>query len=60
MLYQFLDFCDNKPTDILTKEMNNILAAEEIERSQRVKEEEMRVKELAELERLKAKYENTT
>jgi len=40
--------------------MNEILAAEEIERKRRAKEEEIRAKELAELETLKAKYENTT
>lgn len=57
MLYQFLDFCDNKPTDSATNNMNEILRKDETERLEKQKQEEIRQKELEELKRLKEKYE---
>lgn len=57
MLYQFLDFCDNKPTDKAVSNMNKILRKDEDERLEKQKQEEVKEKELAELVRLKEKYE---
>jgi len=57
MLYQFLDFCNNKPTDLTVNDMNKILRKDEDERIEKQKQEEIRQKELKELARLKEKYE---
>lgn len=57
MLYQFLDFCNNKPTDKAATVMNKILRKDEDGRLEKQKQEEIRQKELAEFARLKEKYE---
>lgn len=57
ILYQFLDFCNNNPTESATRDMNEILRKDEDERLEKQKQEEIRHKELEELKRLKEKYE---
>lgn len=58
LLYQFLDFCNNEPNDTFIKQMNEILSAEETARLAKEQEEQIRQNELAELKRLKEKYES--
>lgn len=57
-LYQFLDFCNNEPNDTFIKQMNEIFSADEKARLVKEQEERIRQNELAELKRLKEKYEN--
>jgi hypothetical protein len=57
ILYQFVDFCEYNITETAIKDYNLILKKEETERNLRQKEEELRLQELEELARLKAKYE---
>ena len=58
MLYQFLDFCNNEPSEKFINDMNKILCADETASLNKQKEEEIKQKELAELKRLKEKYKN--
>lgn len=57
LFYQYLDFCSMKPSWESIKEFNLILRKEEVERIELQKQEEIRKEELAELKRLKEKYE---
>lgn len=59
LLYQFLDFCSESELSYKENciEFNKILSKEEDERKEAEKQEQIRQKELAELARLKAKYE---
>lgn len=57
ILYQYLAECDNTPSTKTIKEFNRILASAEIEREIIRKEKALKEKELAELKRLKEKYE---
>lgn len=57
IFYQFLSFCEGEPTDEDIYEFNKVLSREEDMRDEARKLEEIRRYELAELERLKAKYE---
>ena len=57
MLYQFLDFCNNEPSEKFINQMNIILSAEETARLAKEQEEQIRQNELSELKRLKEKYE---
>lgn len=57
MLYQFLDFCHNEPDGTYVNQMNEILSADERARLDKERENQLRQKELAELKRLKEKYE---
>lgn len=56
--YQYLDFCNKKPSENSIYKFNKILSKEEDERKERIKQEAVKEKELAELKRLKEKYEN--
>ena len=58
IFYQYMSECDGHSSEKSMKEFNKILSAEEDARKTAEKEEKLRKKELAELERLKAKYEN--
>lgn len=58
IFYQYMSECDGHSSEKSMKEFNKILSAEEDARKAAEKEEKLRKKELAELERLKAKYEN--
>lgn len=57
IFYQYMSECDGHSSDKSMKEFNKILSAEEDARKAAEKEEKLRKKELAEFERLKAKYE---
>lgn len=57
LMRQFLESYDNIPISIAIGKMNNILHAAEYERTKKQEEEELKQKELAELKRLKEKYE---
>lgn len=57
ILYQYLSECDNEPSKKTIKEFNKILSSAEIERERIRKEKALKEKELAELKRLKEKYE---
>lgn len=58
IFYQYMSECDGRSPEKSMKEFNKILSAEEDARKAAEKEENLRKKELAELERLKAKYGN--
>lgn len=58
IFYQYMSECDGRSSEKSMKEFNKILSAEEDARKAAEKEENLRKKELAELERLKAKYGN--
>ena len=57
IFYQYMSECDGHSSKKSMKEFNKILSAEEDARKAAEKEEKLRKKELAELERLKVKYE---
>ena len=57
IFYQYMSECDGHSSWKSMEEFNKILSAEEDARKAAEKEENLRKKELAELERLKAKYE---
>lgn len=57
IFYQYMSECNGRSSEKSMKEFNKILSAEEDARKAAEKEEKLRKKELAELERLKAKYE---
>lgn len=57
IFYQYMNECNGRISEKSMKEFNKILSAEEDARKAAEKEEKKRKKELAELERLKAKYE---
>ena len=57
IFYQYMSECDGRSSEKSMKEFNKILSAEEDARKAAEKEENLRKKELKELERLKAKYE---
>ena len=57
IFYQYMSECNGRSSEKSMKEFNKILSAEEDARKAAKKEEKLRKKELAELERLKAKYE---
>ena len=57
IFYQYMNECNGRSSKKSMKEFNKILSAEEDARKAAEKEENLRKKELAELERLKAKYE---
>lgn len=57
MLYQYLDFCNGTPTDDFSRDMNYNLSEAERKRAKAKAEEELKNRELAELARLKEKYE---
>lgn len=57
IFYQYMSECNGRSSEKSIKEFNKILSAEEDARKAAEKEENLRKKELAELERLKAKYE---
>lgn len=57
IFYQYMSECDGHSSESAMKEFNKILSAEEDARKAAEEEEKLRKKELAELERLKAKYE---
>lgn len=59
LLSKFLEMCNEQLPKVAAKNMNVLLSAEENERKRKQKEEELKQKELAELKRLKEKYENT-
>lgn len=54
----FLESCDNKPTARSVLLFNTFLKKDELERIEKEKQEKIKKKELAELARLKAKYES--
>ena len=58
LFYQYMDFCNTKPTNKSLVEFNRILAKDETERKEAEKQLKIREKELAELARLKEKYEH--
>jgi hypothetical protein len=58
LLYQYLESCDGIPNNRATEAMNMILSEEERNRLELQRQEKLRQKELAELERLKKKYES--
>lgn len=58
IFYQYMSECDGHSSKKSMKEFNKILSAEEDARKAAEKEENLRKKELAELERLKEKYES--
>ena len=58
LLYQYLESCYGAPNNEATKAMNIALSEEERNRVELEKQEKLRKKELAELERLKKKYES--
>lgn len=57
LLNQFLEFCNYEPNKKAFDDMNVLLADEANERKKKQEEEELKQKELAELKRLKEKYE---
>ena len=57
IFYQFLESCDGNITKKAIGEFNKILSAEEDARKEAEKQEKIKKKELAELKRLKEKYE---
>ena len=57
IFYQFLESCDGNITQKAIGEFNKILSAEEDARKEAEKQEKIKKKELAELKRLKEKYE---
>lgn len=57
IFYQYMSECDGHSSEKSIKEFNKILSAEEDARKAAEKEEKLQKKELAELERLKEKYE---
>jgi len=57
IFYQYMSECDGHSSWKSMEEFNKILSAEEDARKAAEKEEKLRNQELAELERLKAKYE---
>ena len=57
IFYQFLESCDGNITQKAIDEFNKILSAEEDARKKAKKQEKIKKKELAELKRLKEKYE---
>lgn len=57
IFYQYMNECDGHISEKSMKEFNKILSAEEDVRKAAEEEEKLREKELAELERLKTKYE---
>jgi hypothetical protein len=58
LLYQYLELCYGVPNNKATDAMNMMLSEEERNRLELQKQEKLRQKELAELERLKKKYES--
>lgn len=58
IFYQYMNECNGHSSDKSMKEFNKILSTEEDARKAAEKETKLREKELAELERLKAKYGN--
>lgn len=57
IFYQFLESCDGNITQKAIDKFNKILSAEEDARKEAKKQEKIKEKELAELKRLKEKYE---
>ena len=57
LLYQYLESCYGSPNEKATQVMNMALSEEERNRLELQKQEKLRQQELAELERLKKKYE---
>ena len=58
LFYQYMEFCNIKPSWDSIKKFNIILSKEETERKEAEKQLKIREKELAELARLKEKYEH--
>ena len=58
LFYQYMDFCNKKPSWKSINEFNIILSKEERDREEVKKQEKIRKEELAELARLKEKYEH--
>jgi hypothetical protein len=58
LLYQYLESCYGVPNNKATDAFNMMLSEEERNRLELQKQEKLRKKELAELERLKKKYES--
>ena len=57
LFYQYLSECNSCPDDETLAAFNKILSAEEDARKERERQDKIKQKELAELARLKAKYE---
>lgn len=57
LLSKFLEMCNEQLPKVAAKNMNVLLSAAENERIRKQEEEELKQKELAELKRLKEKYE---
>ena len=60
ILYTYLESCDGNSNDEVMNNMNILLRQEETERLEREEQERIRQAELAELARLKAKYEGVS